>query len=89
MKLSSLEESTSRPKEYIDSEQGRFEIVQSAQSELIEMAGGEIVAVEWIAANSARYRELIDDPKNNFIERLAHENTREEALREIQKKLAN
>ncbi|MBI5078076.1 MAG: hypothetical protein HZB11_01750 [Candidatus Yonathbacteria bacterium] len=73
----------------IDSDQGKFEIMQSAQIDLINRAGGNDVTMEWITANSARFRTLVNDPQNNFIERLANENTREETLDEIQKKLAN
>ncbi len=74
-----------------DSNKHRFEIIQDAQMELISRAGGELqrVAMDWITANSKRFRELIEDPQNNFVERLSSENTRDEALLEIQKKLAN
>ncbi len=72
---------------YINPEQNKFEIIQSAQMELISRAGGDDFAGTWIDANSARFRELIEDPRNNFIERLANDDTREEALAEIQSKL--
>ena len=89
MKLGFFEGGSIVPKELINSEQGRFDIIQAAQMELIERAGGESIAVDWITANSKPYRKLMDDAQNNYIESLAHEETREEALREIQKKLSN
>lgn len=71
----------------INPEQNRFEIIQGAQIELIQRAGGDDFAGTWIDANSARFREIIENPQNNFIERLANEKTREQALEEIQGKL--
>lgn len=71
----------------IDPEQNSFEIIQSAQMELIQRAGGDDFAGTWIDANSARFREIIEDPQNNLIERLANDKTRDEALEEIQAKL--
>lgn len=71
----------------INSEQNKFEIIQAAQMELISRAGGDDFARTWIDANSARFRELIEDTHNNFIERLANDRTRESALEEIQSKL--
>ena len=72
---------------FINTEQNRFEIIQGAQMELIERAGGEDFAGTWIDANSGRFRELVEDPKNNLIERLANENLRADALKEMQEKL--
>lgn len=71
----------------IDPEQNSFEIIQSAQMKLIQRAGGDDFAGTWIDANSARFREIIEDPQNNLIERLANDKTRDEALEEIQAKL--
>ncbi len=71
----------------INPEQNRFEIIQSAQMELIRRAGGDDFAGTWIDSNSARFRALMDDQQYNFIERLANSNTREEALTEIKSKL--
>lgn len=82
-----LEKNISNTENLIDSEQNRFEIIQTAQMELIQRAGGDDFAGAWIAANSARFREIIDDPQNNLIERLVNDKTREEALEEIQEKL--
>lgn len=82
-----FEKMVNKADSFINPEQNRFEIIQGAQMELIERAGGNDFAGTWIDANSARFREIIDDPKNNFIERLANEETREGALNEIQTKL--
>jgi len=82
-----IENITQKADSLVNPEQNRFEIIQSAQMDLIQRAGGDDFAGTWIDANSVRFRELIDDPKNNFIERLADDNTREEALNEIQEKL--
>lgn len=71
----------------ISPDQNRFEIIQGAQMELIQRAGGDDFAGTWIDANSARFREIIENPKNNLIEKLANNKTREEALEEIQGKL--
>lgn len=82
-----LEKIMNKAENLIDPEQNTFEVVQGAQMELIARAGGDDFAGTWIDANSARFRELMDDPQNNFIERLADEKTRESALNEIQGKL--
>lgn len=82
-----LEKIMNKAENLIDPEQNTFEVVQGAQMELIARAGGDDFAGTWIDANSARFRELMSDPQNNFIERLADEKTREEALNEIQGKL--
>lgn len=82
-----LEKIMNKAENLIDPEQNTFEIIQGAQMELIERAGGDDFAGTWIDANSARFRELMDDPQNHFIERLADEKTRESALEEIQGKL--
>lgn len=82
-----LENIINKADSLINPEQDRFEIIQGAQMELIRRAGGDDFAGTWIDANSARFRELIEDPQNNYIERLAKDETREEALSEIQSKL--
>ncbi|MBI5401120.1 MAG: hypothetical protein HZB12_03350 [Candidatus Yonathbacteria bacterium] len=82
-----LENIINKADSLINPEQNSFEVVQGAQMELIRRAGGDEFAGTWIDANSARFRELIDDPNNNFVERLVNENTREDALNEIQTKL--
>lgn len=69
------------------SEQEKFVIVQDAQMTLISRAGGDDFAGPWIDANGPRFRELIEDPQNNFIERLSDESTRSAALDEIQSRL--
>ncbi len=82
-----LENIINKADSLINSEQNRFEVIQGAQMELIRRAGGDDFAGTWIDANSARFRELIEDPQFNYVERLAKEGTREEALTEIQGKL--
>ncbi len=82
-----LEKIMNKAENLIDPEQNTFEVVHGAQMELIARAGGDDFAGTWIDANNARFRELMSDPQNNFIERLADEKTREEALNEIQGKL--
>ncbi|MGB2580573.1 MAG: hypothetical protein WBC83_02665 [Minisyncoccia bacterium] len=82
-----FEKMVTKAESLINPEQNKFEIIQGAQMELIERAGGEDFAGMWINANSARFRELMEDPQNNLIERLANDKTREEALEEIQGKL--
>jgi len=82
-----LERIINKTENLIDPEQNKFEIMQGAQMELIQRAGGDDMAGTWIDANAARFREVINDPQFNFIERLANEDTHEEALIEINKKL--
>lgn len=64
-----------------------FEIKQKAQIELIQKAGGDDFAGTWIDANGRRFEELVSDPRYNFIDRLADEDTHAEALAEIDSKL--
>lgn len=82
-----LENIINKADSLINPEQNSFEIIQSAQMELIQRAGGDDFAGTWIDANSARFREIIEDPQNNLIERLANVKTRDAALEEIQAKL--
>ncbi|MEK7148616.1 MAG: hypothetical protein AAB770_01730 [Patescibacteria group bacterium] len=81
-----FEKIVGKTESFIDPEQSKFEIIQGAQMELIRRAGGDDFAEAWIASNSARFREIIDDPKSDLIERLINDKTREEALDEIQSK---
>lgn len=82
-----IENITQKLDSVISPEQNKFEIKQAAQMELIQMAGGDDIAGTWIDANGRRFDELMNDPQYNFTERLANENTREEALNEIRTKL--
>ena len=82
-----FEKLLNKTESFISTDQNKFEIIQGAQMELIERAGGDDFAGTWIDANSARFREIMNDPQNNLIERLADQKTRREALDEIQGKL--
>lgn len=85
--MGSLEKLINKAEDFIDPEEHKFEVKQQAQMELIQTAGGEDFAGTWIDANARRFNELINDPQFNFIERLANEDTHNEALAEIQGKL--
>ena len=82
-----LEKLINKTETLINPEEYKFEIKQKAQMELIQMAGGDDVAGTWIDAQGRRFDELMNDPNFNFIERLANEDTHQEAIAEIQSKL--
>ncbi len=71
----------------VDLGESSFEVKQNSQEELMLMVGGDTVALDWINSNAKRFDELINDPKFNFIERLANKDTHNEALLEIRGKL--
>jgi len=71
----------------VNPEQFKFDIMQDAQMELIRRAGGDDIAGTWIDANSAQFRQLMDDERFNYIERLGNEDTHDTAMEEIEKKL--
>ncbi|MEK7568669.1 MAG: hypothetical protein AAB497_00975 [Patescibacteria group bacterium] len=82
-----LERIINRTEKLINPKQHSFDIKQSAQTELIQKAGGDDFAGTWIDANGRRFEELVNDPRYNFIERLGDEKTHAEALKEIDSKL--
>lgn len=69
-----------------DPEGFRLKITNDAQIELMR-AYGEDRSGTWIDAYARRFRELVEDPERNLIERLASTQTHNEALAEIKKKL--
>lgn len=71
----------------VNPEQHNFDIIQTAQIELIQRAGGDDIAGTWIDVNSALFRELINDSRFNYIERLGNEDTHDSAIEEIEQKL--
>ncbi len=71
----------------VNPEQFKFDIVQNAQIELIKRSGGDDIAGTWIDANSAQFRQLMNDERFNYIERLGDEDTHDTAIIEIEKKL--
>lgn len=89
MKENFFESVVGQDKKRIDPEQNEYEIIEATQLELIYRYGGDNAAAEWIRMNSKRFREILSDPKNNLVERLANEETREKAINEIQQKLNN
>ena len=71
----------------VNPEQYRFDIIQTAQMELIQRAGGDEIAGTWIDANSAQFRHLMNDERFNYIERLGNEDTHDATIEEIEEKL--
>ena len=71
----------------VNPEQFMFDIIQNAQIELIRRAGGDDIAGTWIDANSAQFRQLMDDERFNYIERLRNEDIHDATIEEIEKKL--
>lgn len=71
----------------INPEQHNFDIIQDAQIELIKRAGGDDIAGVWIDVNSAQFRQLINDPKFDYIRRLDSDVTHDSAIEEIEGKL--
>ena len=82
-----LERFINRTEKLINPREHLFEIKQKAQIELIQKAGGDDFAGTWIDANGRRFDELMNDPKYNFVERLADEDTHADTLKEINSKL--
>lgn len=75
-------------KEKMNLGQSRIEVTNQAQIELIRMVGeDQITMLDWIATNSEKFNRLMNDPKFNFIERLADDMTHAEAIEEIKEKL--
>lgn len=74
-------------KNLINPEQKRFETIQMAQIELIERSGNADTPYVWIEINSGPFRQLIDDTRFNYVERLGDKNTHIAAIEEIESKL--
>lgn len=72
---------------FINPEGAKLDITNAAQMELMELMGSANDPVVWINANAARFRQLIDDPDRDLIERLANEHTHAEAITEIKNNL--
>lgn len=56
-----FEKIVSKAESAVNPEQYRFEVIQTAQMELIQRAGGDEIAGAWIDVNSEQFRQLIND----------------------------
>jgi hypothetical protein len=64
-----------------------FKTKQQVQIALMRMAGGTGNALDWIAANAERLKEILENPEGNFMARLESPATHDEALEEIKRRL--
>lgn len=85
--MSIFEKLVGKAKSIVNPKQRIFDIIQNAQAELIKRAGGDDIAGVWIDVNSAQFRQLINDQRFNYIERLGNEGTRDATINEIEEKL--
>lgn len=69
-----------------DPEGHSLEITNKAQMELMREFGEDRSGV-WIDAYARRFRELVDEPESDLLERLADESTHADAVEEIKRKL--